>query len=163
MFCSKCGIQNGKNINFCRRCGSDLESASFTPGGHALQSRGGGLIKAESRDPDQLTADGIGKVFIGDGFFMVGILLSATASSVSSMLWLLLLIPAFFFFGKGLADVLHAKQIRRRLKQSEVSGAPGIAELHGSRDSFIDTIRKHASGELAHVPSVTDRTTRDLK
>ena len=120
-------------------------------------------MKAESKDPDELTANGIGQVMFGDGFFMVGVLLSATDSSISSLLWLFLLIPAFFFFGKGFADILHARQIRLRLKQNEINGAPAIAELHQSRDSFIDTIRKHASGELAPVPSVTERTTRDLK
>src|SRR5688572_33079878 len=94
MFCSKCGQQNGKNINFCRHCGSDLENASLSSGRHALQSVGGGLMKAESKDPDELTANGIGQVMSGDGFFMVGVLLSATDSSISSLLWLFLLIPA---------------------------------------------------------------------
>lgn len=166
MFCSKCGNQNGENINFCRQCGGDLENTSLTPVKQSLlrgKSVSESLTNAKSKDPDELTGNGIGSVIIGDGFFMVAVILSATHSSVSSLLWLFLLIPAFFFFGKGFADVLHARQIRRRLKQNELNDAPKVAELPPPRVSFIDTIKKHTSGELIPVPSITERTTRDLK
>jgi len=166
MFCSKCGNQNGEGVSFCRQCGTDLEITSLTPVKRNLlckESVGESLTKTKSKDPDELTGNGIGSVIIGDGFFMVAVILSATHSSVSSLLWLFLLIPAFFFFGKGFSDVLHARQIRRRLKQNELNDAPKIAELPPPRVSFIDTIKKHTSGELVPVPSVTERTTRDLK
>ena len=166
MFCSKCGNQNGENINFCRQCGTDLESSLLAPvTRNFLEGRGVGksFTKAKAKDPDELTGKGIGSVIIGDGFFMVAVILSATQSSVSSLLWLFLLIPAFFFFGKGVADVLHARQIRRRLKQNELNDAPTIAELPPPHVSFIETIKKHTSGELMPVPSITERTTRDLK
>jgi len=78
---------------------------------------------------------------------MVGILLSVMESSVQNMLWLLLLIPAFFFFGKGVSDVFHAKQIRRRRKQEELNAAPAT----------------QPSYELKPSASVTERTTRQLK
>lgn len=55
---------------------------------------------------------------MGDGFLMVVVILSATHTAISSLLWLLLLIPAFFFFGKGFADVLLAgKSVDGRKKQ----------------------------------------------
>ncbi|MFP5261781.1 MAG: hypothetical protein ACLGJB_07735 [Blastocatellia bacterium] len=117
---------------------------------------------AKSKDPDELTAGGIANVIIGDGFFMVAVLLSATHSSASSLLWLFLLIPAFFFFGKGFADVLHARQIRRRVKQNELNDGSKNSELPGPHVSFIGTIRKHTSGGLIAAPSVTEGTTRDL-
>jgi hypothetical protein len=166
MTCSRCGNQNGENINFCRHCGSTMETISPTPVERSLlrgKDSGESLMNSKSKDPDELTGKGIGNVIIGDGFFMVAVILSATTSSVSSLLWLFLLIPAFFFFGKGIADVLHARQIRQRLKQNELSGAPKIAELPSPHVSFFDTIKKHASGELAPVPSVTEKTTRKLK
>jgi hypothetical protein len=121
------------------------------------------LIKAGLKDPDELVGNGIGSVIVGDGFFMVAAILSVTHSSVSSLLWLFLLIPAFFFFGKGFADVLHARQIRRRQKQNEYIDAPKIAELPLPRVSVVDVFKKSISGELAAVASVTERTTRDLK
>jgi hypothetical protein len=165
MFCSKCGNPNGEGVSFCRKCGTDLEGILLAPGKQnslKKKSFSESLTKTESKDPDELTGKGVGSVIIGDGFFMVAVILSATHSSVSSLLWLFLLIPAFFFFGKGAADVLHARQIRQRLKQNELKDAPQIAELPPPRVSFIDTIKRHTSGELIPAVSVTERTTRDL-
>jgi uncharacterized membrane protein YvbJ len=166
MFCSKCGNHNDNGVNFCRKCGTDLESAfidSFKQNSLGKKNVEESLTKNKSKDPDELTGRGIGSVIIGDGFFMVAVILSATNSSASSLLWLFLLIPAFFFFGKGFADVIHAKQIRRKLKQTELNSASKIAELYPRRESFINTIKKHTSGELVPISSVTERTTRDLK
>jgi uncharacterized membrane protein YvbJ len=166
MFCSKCGKPNGEGVNFCRSCGTDLETLSLAPlKQNSLHKTNvdQSLTIAKSKDPDELTGNGIGSVIIGDGFFMVAVILSATHSSVSSLLWLFLLIPAFFFFGKGFSDVLHARQIRRRLKnRNELTDASKVAEL-APRASVVDVFKKSISGELVDVPSVTERTTRDLK
>lgn len=164
MFCSTCGNQNGEDVSFCRRCGTALENSLTStkqnpvPGKSVIQRS----KKAKTKDPDELSANGIGSVIVGDGFFMVAVILSATDSSVSSLLWLFLLIPAFFFFGKGFADVLHARQIWRRQKQDELNGAPRLAELPMPRASVVDVLKKAISGELAAVRSVTERTTRNL-
>ena len=152
MFCSKCGNQNGEVERFCRKCGTDLK-LSLAPVQRNLLS---------TKDPDELVGNGIGSVIVGDGFFMVAVILSATQSSVSSLLWLFLLIPAFVFFGKGFADVFQARQIRRRQKQHELKESTHAGELPAPRVSFVDTIKQHASGDLAAMPSVTERTTRDL-
>lgn len=165
MFCSKCGTQNDEGVNFCRKCGSDLVNASLVSiKQNPLRkiSVTESLTEAKSKDPDELIGNGIGSVIVGDGFFMVAVILSATYSSVSSLLWLFLLIPAFFFFGKGFADILHARQTQRRMKQNELNDTRKTAELPPPRVSFIDAIKKHTSGELVPMPSVTERTTRDL-
>src|SRR5678815_4450642 len=94
---------------FCRNCGARLET-SFTRYPSNLSPK----------DPDELVGNGIGAVIFGDGVLIVAIILSAIQSSVSSLLWLLLLIPAFFCYGKGFADVLLARQIRRRIKQDQL-------------------------------------------
>jgi len=166
MFCSRCGNRNNDGAGFCRRCGTELENPSPTSARQNLlpaKNASGSLARAESKDPDELTGNGIGSVIVGDGFFMVAVILSATHSSVGSLLWLFLLIPAFYFFGRGFADVLHARQIRRRQKQRGVDAAPEAAALPPMRESVVDLFRKSISGELAAVPSVTERTTRDLK
>ena len=147
MFCSKCGNQNAEGEKFCRKCGTDLKTS------HAS-------VKQDSpKDPDELIGNGIGSVIVGDGFFMVAVLLSAMQSSVNSPLWLFLLIPAFFFFGRGFADVFQARQIRRRQKALTQSA---MGQLPPARVSFVDTIKRQASGDLAPLPSVTERTTRNL-
>jgi|GEM_PF-5198009 len=110
-----------------------------------------------SEGPDELTGNGVASVFIGDGFFMVAVILSATHTTISSLLWLLLLIPAFFFFGKGFRDVWQARQIRRRLKEN----ARASFELESGSSLFASI--KTASGELLSGSSVTERTTRQLE
>ncbi len=161
MYCSKCGSHSDEGVSFCRKCGAGLESTSLARGGESSppESAGGrGLRRAQAADPDELTAAGVGNVIVGDGFFITAVILSATYTSISSLLWLLLLIPAFYCFGRGLKDVLHAKQIRRSRKQSELSGA-SKAELPPPRASVADIIRSHTSGELLRA---TKRTTGEL-
>jgi hypothetical protein len=143
MYCSSCGIENDETISFCRRCGTRTAREQGLTINQGVQS----LVRSKSKDPDELTSNGIGSIFMGDGFLMVAVLLSVTDSAVSSLLWLALLIPAFCFFGKGFADLLHARQIQRQQR----------GELNQSR----------TSGALPpHQPliqSVTERTTRDLQ
>ena len=130
---------------FCRQCGAQITVAD--PG------------KMTSKDPDELVGNGIGAIFVGDGFFMVGVILSATQTPVSSLLWLLLLIPAFFFFGKGFTHVFQAQQIRRKIKQAALDDQSNESLPPGS---IVDALKRTISGEL-RLPSVTERTTRDLK
>jgi hypothetical protein len=120
------------------------------------------LSLEHSKDPDELTGNGIGSVIMGDGFLMVAVILGVTHTAVSSLLWLLLLIPAFFFFGKGFADVLHARQIHRRLKQNALDPAPTTGKLPPPRASIAEVLKHHTSGELVTTPSVTETTTRHL-
>lgn len=157
MFCSGCGTQVDQAERFCRKCGTTLTTRAASS--ELVQL---GAVRNDKRivlkDPDEMTGNGIGSVIVGDGFLMVAVILSATHTSISSLLWLLLLIPAFFFFGKGFADVLHAKQIRRRMTQDALNSESKAPELT-STPSF--EFLKSISAEL--LPSVTERTTRELK
>ena len=142
----ECKHQDTSVERFCRQCGAPVKSLTAN--------------KLSVKDPDELVGNGIGSVFVGDGFFMVGVILSATQTPVSSLLWLLLLIPAFFFFGKGFTDVFQAQQIRRRRKQGLLAEQ---ANESLPSASIVDALKRTTmSGEL-RLPSVTERTTRDLK
>jgi len=160
MFGTKCGRHNGEESWFCRQCGATFE----TP---ALASRQQQLIRQKqstsllSKDPDELTSNGIGSVIMGDGFLMVAVILSSTHTAVSSLLWLFLLMPAFFFFGKGFADVLHARQIRRSSERREMNSHDADTYLPSS-SPIAGTFGRSITGELGLVDSVTERTTRDL-
>lgn len=155
-YCAKCGNPNERDLNFCRQCGAHLHNDLSIKNSAALAAQ------IDCKDPDELTGRGIGNVIVGDGFFMVALILSVTQSAVGGSFWLILLIPAFFFFGKGFADILHARQVKQRIKQKELkAAAPTAAELPPSV-SFVSQFKKHISGELSPIPSVTERTTRDL-
>jgi len=163
MYCSKCGSHSVDGVSFCRKCGEVLEGASLARAGDGRPRKrdGVGLGRTSAGDPDEMTAGGVGSVVVGDGFFIIAVILSATHSSISSLLWLLLLIPAFYCFGRGLTDILHAKQIRQRRKRSELSAAPP-AELPPPRASVVDFIRSHTSADLLPLPRPNARTTGDL-
>lgn len=149
MDCSNCGHSAQETARFCRQCGTPFSNRALAP--TELSTN---LSRVPPKDPDELTGNGIGTVIVGDGFLMVAVILAVTASPISSLLWLLLLIPAFFFFGKGFADVLQARQIRRRMK---LAAAESLTP-----SSIVDALPKSIPDEL-ELPSVTERTTRNLK
>lgn len=163
MYCSKCGSRSGDGVSFCRNCGASLDGASLArPEDRRPQKRPHAVLtKTQTGDPDEMTANGVGSVIVGDGFFIIAVILSATHSSISSLLWLLLLIPAFYCFGRGLTDILHVKQIQRRQKQSELHAAPPT-ELPPPRTSVADFIRSHTSADLLPLPRPPKRTTGEL-
>jgi uncharacterized membrane protein YvbJ len=166
MFCANCGNQPNDSERYCRKCGIDFENVLPAPTKESFLKKrklSERLANASTKDPDELTANGIGSVFVGDGFLMVAVILGATHTSISSLLWLLLLIPAFFFFGKGFADVLHARQIYRRLKQNELDTVLAPSELPPPRASVVDAFKNYTSRRLIATPSVTERTTRQLE
>lgn len=166
MTCSNCGTGREHGERFCRKCGTDLERSlvSSVQGGVSQSKRDAeDLSSTRSKDPDELIGNGIGSVIMGDGFLMVAVILSATHTAISSLLWLLLLIPAFFFFGKGFADVLLARQLRKRSKQKYLDSITARIELSSTHGSVADVFNNRKSGELVRTPSVTERTTRQLK
>ena len=147
----ECGHQEQSVKRFCRHCGAPVNAS-------ALQT-GVDRKTLSLKDPDELTANGIGAVFVGDGLLITAVILSATHSPVSSLLWLLLLIPAFVCFGKGFADVLHARQIQRRIKQAALNDQTTESL---PTTSVVEVLKKTISGELT-LPSITERTTRNLE
>jgi hypothetical protein len=160
MFCSTCGKTNSEDLNYCRNCGNKLSAATLVESARA--GRAAIQPASEKHDPDQLTGIGIRDVIIGDGFFMVAVILSFVASGVSSLLWLFLLIPAFFFFGKGISNVLFARAIRHRQKIDAPARGHSAVQLPPTPASAFGTFAKAVSRDLEPVPSVTERTTRDL-
>lgn len=164
LFCASCGNRSDESEKFCRKCGANLPTVPNATGGKELtQTAGsdGGLPISAQKDPDELTGNGVASFFIGDGFLVVAVILSATHTSISSLLWLLLLIPAFFFYGKGFRDVWQARQLRRRLKENELAARPAPFKLEPGSSRFASI--RPASGELLSGSSVTERTTRQLE
>ena len=118
MNCCECGTQRPGSDRSCRGCGSPVSPLVASPSecDQLLVRSGDGNLRARSLEAaDDATARGLTKVIAGDGFFMVAVLLSIAQASGGSLLWLLILIPAFVLFGQGLSDVFKARQTRRRV------------------------------------------------
>lgn len=165
MFCAKCGKEQDAPAKFCRKCGHDLDHGaliSTPPDSLRAAQTPRKMAAVRTADPDELIGDGIGGVIMGDGFFITAIILGFMPSSVSSPLWLLLLIPAFLFFGKGFANVLQAKQIRRRQKQQELVASSAQVALPPPQVSFIEALAQTVSGDLRGTLQPSEKTTRHL-
>jgi hypothetical protein len=160
MYCKGCGSFCGEGLSFCRACGAAIDNRSLKAASAVVPERtaAGGLVKAPARDLDEMTAEGIGSIIVGDGFFITAVILSATHTAISSLLWLLLLVPAFFCFGRGMKDVLYAARIRRRMKREALGAAREAAEIRPPRASVADIIGARTSGGLL----ATGRTTGEL-
>lgn len=141
MRCAKCERELDANAKFCRNCGSELVLASPLPVVKANSDKA--LSSVRSSDPDELVGTGISKVITGDGFLMVAIFLSITQTSVSGLLWLLLLLPAFYLFGQGFSDVFQARQIRRRQQNEETA-----SELLPSAFALTDSVTNQTTRKL---------------
>jgi hypothetical protein len=160
MTCAICGNRSEGGERYCRQCGTEQRKNLVGPEGQRLSTvrNFDATTKLSKKDPDELISNGIGSMFMGDGFLMVSVILSVTQTSISSLLWLLLLIPAFFFFGKGFADILHAKQIQKRMGL-----ARSQPELTPTTGTVVDVLHKCLSSDLTFPSSVAERTTRELK
>jgi hypothetical protein len=141
MRCAKCEHELNADAKFCRSCGTELAPISPLPIVKAKSDKA--LPSVRSSDPDELVGTGVSKVITGDGFLMVAIFLSVTQTSVSGLLWLLLLLPAFYLFGQGFSDVFQARQIRRRQQNAETA-----TEFLPSAFPLIDSVTNQTTRKL---------------
>lgn len=160
MFCPKCATQNVDGASFCRVCGANI---SLVP-----QALTGQLVASNQKEvsPDRQSRrkeraeptidEVVRNLFMGIAFVVVSILVSRYAPG-GSVWWFWMLIPAFTFFGKGVADLVRLKQ----KKQITTTTTPTLPTLMNAvRPSDLPAPR---TGELMPpVPSVTEGTTRHL-
>jgi hypothetical protein len=146
MRCAKCERELVASAKFCRNCGNELVPTLPTPVVKAMSDKA--LSSIRSSDSDELVGTGISKVITGDGFLMVALFLSVTQTSVSSLLWLLLLLPAFYLFGQGFSDVFQARQIRRRQQVEELDAAETAADFLPYAFALTDSVTNQTTRKL---------------
>ena len=160
MFCPKCATQNIDGASFCRACGANI---SLVP-----QALAGQLPEAKSEDYSdrfsrrrrkrgEPTLDqGIRSLMMGIGFIVVSVMVDLY-SPAGWTWWYWLLIPAFAMLGRGVSEIVRAKQARGELKAANSSPR----EISGT--SFGGSLPDPRTGKLrAPMPSVTEGTTRHL-
>ncbi len=162
MFCPKCATQNVDGASFCRSCGANI---SLIP--HALSGQLPTAAADDDRDhdwrndlrkrrrnrPPSIDA-GIRNLVMGIAFVVISILVGLYSPGGWTW-WYWLLIPASTFIGRGISDIIRARQ----------AGALGTAEqspqLQAPNPIQIPSPR-NTSALMPPVPSVTEGTTRHL-
>ena len=159
MFCPKCATQNIDGASFCRACGANISLLPQALTGQ-LPARPDdddvGRWRRRKRKRGEPTLDqGIRSLMMGIGFIVVSVMV-ALYSPAGWKWWYWLLIPAFAMLGRGVSEIVRAKQARGEIKSPQ-SSQPITSANVGAGLSAPGT------GELRPpVPSITEGTTRHL-
>ena len=155
MYCPNCAAMNNDDTKFCRVCGANLSLVPQALSGKLPTGRSKGEIKCDlphkgkhNREPS--IGRGIQQVSMGVGFMLVAMAIGLFGGGRGWWFWLL--IPAFIFLGKGVADIVTAKmELNSGAARASMPPAPRAVEMP-----------PHNTGPIVPPPSVTEQTTRHL-
>ncbi|MDX6289437.1 MAG: zinc-ribbon domain [Blastocatellia bacterium] len=156
MFCPKCATQNVDGASFCRSCGANISLVPQALNGQ-LAARDDdkydrGSRRKRRREPT--LDEGIRHLMMGLAFMIISVLVGRYSPGGWTW-WYWLLIPAFTLLGKGISEIIRAREFKRT---NAVAEQPQITT--GPRMGSLPSLR---TGELmTPVPSVTEGTTRHL-
>src|SRR5712692_242526 len=125
MFCPKCATQNIDGASFCRSCGANISliphalsgqlptaqaDDDLDRGGPFPPSMGDMMRSRKRRRKRPPTIDeGVRHLVMGIAFVIVSILIGKYSPGGLTW-WYWMLIPAFSFLGRGISDIIRAKQ-----------------------------------------------------
>ena len=154
MFCPKCATQNIEGASYCRSCGANISLVPQALTGQLPQKTESNLARYSRRmSRRQPTWEhGIARIMSGLGFLAVALCVAVFAPA-GRIWWFWMLIPAFSLLGKGISEMMRARENKALNKMPPQIGAA----------SPIDRFPAQQTGELRPpVPSVTEGTTRHL-
>ena len=155
MYCPKCATENIDTARFCRACGANLSLVPQALTGHLPEWRSdqddGATRRGRRRRREPQLSRGIRKSFLGLAFLtIVAAALVTRGSPGIGLIWLL--IPAFIFLGKGIAEIVTVLNAANSGDQISVPrSAPRTSQLSA-----------HQEFESMTPPSVTEGTTRHM-
>jgi hypothetical protein len=152
VYCPKCAAQNNDDGKFCRACGANLALIPQALTGELPSTRHGRKHRDFDRGGPADFSQGIAKVIMGLGFILVsaGAYFFAPAGRIW---WFWMLIPAFTFLGKGVAEILSARHISSRAAQPSRTVAPSQQNTNQLPD-------RNPAELMAAPPSITESTTK---
>lgn len=159
MFCPKCATQNVDGASFCRSCGANISLVPQALIGQlpAPQKPGDRSRWHRDRDRDRPPSldEGIRSLMTGIGFLAVATALFFFGRPIGAQIWWFwMLLPGFGMLGKGISEIVRAKQAQQTF-------LPGQSSLPYSTPP--NNLPPRSTSELhPPVPSVTEGTTRHL-
>jgi hypothetical protein len=161
MFCPSCGIKNLETASFCRNCGANLSLVPQALTGQLSQQPSDKRGKRHGRDPKPPSLQkGIQEAFVGIGFLFVSLAVMLFAPA-GRIWWFWMLIPAFTMLGKGISEIVAARQ-QPPFQQPQQPFVPPPSQHQAIPPAppAVDYQAKK-TGELAQPPtSVTEGTTK---
>jgi hypothetical protein len=157
MFCPKCATQNVDGASFCRSCGANISLVPQAltgqlPAASANEDIERAFRRKRRKEPS--LDDGIRHLMMGIAFVVVSILIGKYSPGGWTW-WYWMLIPAATFLGRGISDIVRARQIK--------TSAPVVAQPQMTPGTRLESLPSLRTGELrSPVPSVTEGTTRHL-
>lgn len=163
MFCPSCGTQNLDNVNYCRTCRTDLSLVPQALSGQLQAQPQKGGRRQRNRNKVPSLGEGIQKSFVGIGFLFVSMAIMLFMPS-GRLWWFWLLIPAFTMLGKGISEIVEAKQVQQRFAPPPFQQNAQPPQVHQPMiqppPPAVD-YQARKTGELVQPPpSVTESTTK---
>jgi hypothetical protein len=155
MYCPKCATQNIDTARFCRACRANLSLVPQALTGQLPEERSDkgedAKRRARRHRREPQLGRGIRKSFLGLAFLtIVAAALLTRGSPGVGLIWLL--IPAFIFLGKGIAEIVTV------LSEGNAAN-PVSAPRSAPRTSQLSA---HQEFESMTPPSVTEGTTQHM-
>ena len=174
MFCPKCATQNVDGASFCRSCGANISLIPQALSGQLPTAkadddrdrdwRGDWHSRRRNRPP---TIDaGIRNLTMGIAFVVISILVGLYSLHGGGW-WYWLLIPASTFIGRGISDIIRAKQAGKIVAgRHDGASFPPVSDFppntYFPRGQQGETGAPRTAELMPPAPSVTEGTTRHL-
>ena len=161
MFCPKCAAQNVSGASFCRVCGANISLVPQALSGELVQpseplTRSEKRKRRDSCGQEANLENAFRNAFMGIAFLLVAMALSF---SIGRGWWFWMLIPAFSFMGRGVAQYIRVKE-----EQKKVLPPAGFVQpvMQTPANQTVFQPRRNTGELIAPPPSVTEGTTRHL-
>lgn len=170
MFCPKCAAQNIDGASFCRVCGANIslvpqaltgQLPTAAPADDLMYTGGRRGRRNRNSGPPTLER-GIVNICMAIGFVVAALAVLFKFPGGFTWGWCFF-IPAFSMLGKGIAQIVGARNLAGR-QQRPIAGSQGFSPAldQGSRPTLAEPVARR-TGELLPTPaSVTEGTTRHL-